>query len=175
MAIRTIVTEGDSCLTKVCRPVTDFNDRLHMLLDDMRDTLEKAEGAGLAAPQVGILRRAALIMDGQGGYIELINPVITWEEGSQDGPEGCLSVPGRYGMVERPQQVTVRFQDRNGKDQEIHLEDFLASPETHEALKRQAAESAEQFSAQRFAQRVERIYQMQLARRTACCVQGVTA
>lgn len=132
MAIRTIVTEGDSCLTKVCRPVTDFNDRLHMLLDDMRDTLEKAEGAGLAAPQVGILRRAALIMDGQGGYIELINPVITWEEGSQDGPEGCLSVPGCYGMVERPQQVTVRFQDRNGKDQEIHLEDFLARAACHE-------------------------------------------
>ena len=107
MAIRTIVTEGDSCLTKVCRPVTDFNDRLHMLLDDMRDTLEKAEG-------------------------ELINPVITWEEGSQDGPEGCLSVPGRYGMVERPQRVTVRFQDRNGKDQEIHLEDFLARAACHE-------------------------------------------
>ena len=123
MAIRTIVTEGDSCLTKVCRPVTDFNDRLHMLLDDMRDTLEKAEGAGLAAPQVGILRRAALIMDGQGGYIELINPVITWEEGSQDGPEGCLSVPGRYGILSAskssrvsssPKRATIRRTNHKG-------------------------------------------------------------
>ena len=132
MAIRRIIKEGDPILRMKCRPVTEFGDKLNQLLDDMHETLDKANGVGLAAPQVGVLRRAALIMDGQGGYIELINPVITWEEGSQDGPEGCLSVPGRYGMVERPQQITVRFQDRNGKDQEIHLEDFLARAACHE-------------------------------------------
>ena len=75
----------------------------------MKETLAAAEGAGLAAPQVGVLRRAVIIIDDEGGYIEMVNPVITQAEGSQDGPEGCLSVPGRYGMVERPRQVTVRI------------------------------------------------------------------
>ena len=87
---------------------------------------------GLAAPQVGVLRRAVIIIDDEGGYIEMVNPVITQAEGSQDGPEGCLSVPGRYGMVERPQQVTVEFQDRYGEKKTLHLEDFLARAACHE-------------------------------------------
>ena len=132
MAIRNIVKQGDGILEKVCRPVTDFNGRLHQLLDDMKETLAAAEGAGLAAPQVGVLRRAVIIIDDEGGYIEMVNPVITQAEGSQDGPEGCLSVPGRYGMVERPQQVTVEFQDRYGEKKTLHLEDFLARAACHE-------------------------------------------
>lgn len=132
MAIRNIVTQGDSCLEKVCRPVTEFNARLHMLLDDMKETLAAADGAGLAAPQVGVLRRAAIIVDGEGGYLELINPEILDRQGSQDGPEGCLSVPGRYGMVERPQKITIQFQDRNGETHRLELEDFLARAACHE-------------------------------------------
>ena len=131
MALRKIMTEKEPVLHKKCRPVTEFNSRLHQLLDDMRDTLEEANGAGLAAPQVGILRRVVVVDTGE-EMLELVNPEILEQSGEQDGPEGCLSVPGRYGMVERPQRVTVRFQDRNGKDQEIHLEDFLARAACHE-------------------------------------------
>ena len=131
MAIRNIVKQGDSCLEKVCRPVTEFNARLHMLLDDMRETLA-ADGAGLAAPQVGVLRRAAIIVDGEGGYLELINPEILDQQGSQEGAEGCLSVPGRYGIVERPQKITIKFQDRTGAERQLELEDFLARAACHE-------------------------------------------
>ena len=95
MALRTIVLEGDSCLTKVCRPVTAFNGRLHQLLDDMAETLADANGAGLAAPQVGILRRVCLVLDEANEcYLELVNPEIIKTEGKQSGLEGCLSVPG---------------------------------------------------------------------------------
>lgn len=132
MPIRNIVTQGDDCLTKVCRPVTDFNKRLWILLDDMRDTLIEASGAGLAAPQVGILRRVAIIIDEQGGFTEFINPKITDVEGEQDGAEGCLSVPGKYGLVVRPQKVTVSFQDRNGKWHIKVFENFLARAACHE-------------------------------------------
>ncbi len=132
MAIRNIVKQGDPCLEKVCRPVTEFNARLHCLLDDMVETLAQAEGAGLAAPQVGIVRRVAVIIDGEGGYIELVNPVITREEGIQEGPEGCLSVPGRYGIVDRPMNVTVQYQDRFGAEHTIDLEEFLARAACHE-------------------------------------------
>ena len=132
MAIRNIVKQGDSCLEKVCRPVTEFNARLHMLLDDMRETLAAADGAGLAAPQVGVLRRAAIIVDGEGGYLELINPEILDQQGSQEGAEGCLSVPGRYGIVERPQKITIKFQDRTGAERQLELEDFLARAACHE-------------------------------------------
>ncbi len=132
MAIRNIVKQGDGCLEKVCRPVTEFNARLHTLLDDMRETLAAADGAGLAAPQVGVLRRAAIIVDGEGGYLELINPEILEQQGSQEGAEGCLSVPGRYGMVERPQKITIQFQDRNGERRRLELEDFLARAACHE-------------------------------------------
>ena len=114
MAIRKIVTQGDEILTRVCRPVTEFNPRLHTLLDDMRDTLKEADGAGLAAPQVGILRRAVVVMDENEDYLELVNPVIVEQRGEQRGPEGCLSVPGRFGMVTRPAFVRVRAQDRFG-------------------------------------------------------------
>ena len=132
MAIRNIVKQGDSCLEKVCRPVPEFNARLHMLLDDMRETLAAADGAGLAAPQVGVLRRAAIIVDGEGGYLELINPEILDQQGSQEGAEGCLSVPGRYGIVERPQKITIKFQDRTGAERQLELEDFLARAACHE-------------------------------------------
>ena len=113
MAIRNILTEGDETLYKKSRPVTDFNDRLHTLLDDMRQTLEEANGVGLAAPQVGVLRRAVLVDNGE-EVLELINPEILETRGEQTGPEGCLSVPGKYGMVTRPDFVRVRAQDRFG-------------------------------------------------------------
>ena len=114
MALRTIVLEGDSCLTKVCRPVTAFNGRLHQLLDDMAETLADANGAGLAAPQVGILRRVCLVLDEANEcYLELVNPEIIKTEGKQSGLEGCLSVPGKFAVVERPNIVRVRAQDRD--------------------------------------------------------------
>lgn len=121
MALRNILKEGDETLTKHCRPVTDFNSRLHELLDDMAETMTEAQGVGLAAPQVGILRRAVIVLEtnvpeGEADYIiELINPEIVESEGEQNGPEGCLSVPGVYGMVRRPERVVVRAQDRNGE------------------------------------------------------------
>jgi len=114
MAIRNIVTQGNDILAKKCRPVTDFNDRLHVLLDDMRDTLIESQGVGLAAPQVGILRRAVLVMNDEEEILELVNPEIIFQEGTQTGPEGCLSVPGKFGMVTRPDHVKVRAQDRFG-------------------------------------------------------------
>lgn len=120
MALRNILTKEQPTLYKKCRPVTEFNPRLHQLLDDMRDTLKAANGVGLAAPQVGVLRRAVLVIEtnveeGEDEYvIELINPEILETSGEQDGPEGCLSVPGEYGLVKRPMQVKVRAQDRNG-------------------------------------------------------------
>ncbi len=121
MALRNIVTKGDPCLAKTCRPVTDFNDRLHCLLDDMADTLIESNGVGLAAPQVGVLRRAVLVLetnveeDEDDFIIELINPEVLYAEGEQVGPEGCLSVPGVFGSVKRPEVVKVRAQDRDGE------------------------------------------------------------
>ena len=114
MALRRIVEQGDECLKKVCRPVKDFNRRLHILLDDMAETLREAYGAGLAAPQVGVLRRVCIVMDENEEIIELINPVIVSREGEQTGLEGCLSVPGKWGVVTRPNRVKVQAQDRNG-------------------------------------------------------------
>ena len=115
MALRKIVEQGDDCLTKVCRPVTAFNKRLHDLLDDMTETLADANGAGLAAPQVGVLRRLCIVMDEESGeYLELINPEIVAQSGEQTGLEGCLSVPGKWGIVTRPNVVKVRAQDRDG-------------------------------------------------------------
>ena len=114
MALRRIVEQGDECLEKVCRPVKDFNDRLHTLLDDMAETLREANGAGLAAPQVGVLRRVCIVIDENDKIIELINPVIVSQEGEQTGLEGCLSVPGKWGVVTRPNRVKVQAQDRNG-------------------------------------------------------------
>ena len=102
MALRKIALQGEECLTKVCRPVTDFNSRLRTLLDDMADTLEESGGVGLAAPQVGVLRRVCVVLDEDDQLIELINPEIIYTEGEQTGLEGCLSVPGKYGEVTRP-------------------------------------------------------------------------
>ena len=104
MALRKIVVQGEECLTKVCRPVTEFNPHLHQLLDDMLETLEDANGAGLAAPQVGVLRRVCVVLDEDSEeYIELVNPEIVAQSGEQTGLEGCLSVPGKWGIVTRPE------------------------------------------------------------------------
>lgn len=138
MALRNIMEQGEKCLEKHCRPVTDFNEKLHTLLDDMAETLTKANGVGLAAPQVGILRRAVLVLEtnvaeGEDEYIiELINPEIIAKSGTQEGPEGCLSVPGVFGWVERPEQVTVRAQDRNGEWFEVQGEGLTARAFCHE-------------------------------------------
>lgn len=124
MALRNIVTKEDALLYKTSRPVTEFNERLHQLLDDMAETLAEANGVGLAAPQVGVLRRAVLVLEtnvdeeaGEEEYIiELINPeIIAVSEEKLDDAEGCLSVPGEYGLVERPVAVKVRAQDRFGE------------------------------------------------------------
>ena len=132
MALRKILKQGDSALEKVCRPVEKVDRKLHWLLDDLRETLEEADGVGLAAPQVGILRRAVIVVDDQEQMIELVNPVIIRQEGEQDGWEGCLSVPGMYGKVRRPSSVTVRAQDRNGNFFEVSGEDMVARCFCHE-------------------------------------------
>lgn len=133
MALRKIVVQGEDCLNKVCRPVTDFNRRLHTLMDDLVETLAEAGGAGLAAPQVGILRRACVVMDEDTEeFIELINPEIISQRGEQTGPEGCLSVPGKWGLVTRPDYVRVRAQDRDGNRFEIEGEGLMARCFCHE-------------------------------------------
>lgn len=132
MATRKIVERGDPILEKVCRTVTDFDGRLHTLLDDMAETLEDAGGIGLAAPQVGVLRRICIVEDSEGEIIELINPRIVAAEGEQTGLEGCLSIPGRYGIVTRPYKVRVRAQDRDGVEFEIEDEDLTARCFCHE-------------------------------------------
>lgn len=132
MAVRKIVERGDPVLNKVCRPVTEFNQRLHILLDDMAETLKEAGGVGLAAPQVGILRRVCLVEDDEDKIIELINPEIIFTEGEQTGLEGCLSIPGRYGVVSRPYRVRVRAQDRNGAVFEVEGEELTARCFCHE-------------------------------------------
>ncbi len=132
MATRKIVLQGDEILTKVCRPVTNFDERLHELLDDMKETLIQANGAGLAAPQVGILRRITVVLNDDDEILELINPEIIYTEGEQTGPEGCLSVPGKFGMVTRPEFVRVRAQDRNGNWFEAEGYDLTARCFCHE-------------------------------------------
>ena len=132
MALRTIVKEGDPVLTKRCRPVTSFDERLHMLLDDMTETLLDAGGVGLAGPQVGVLRRVVVIDLDEDGMLELINPEIIEQSGEQDGMEGCLSVPGRWGMVKRPNVVKVKAQDRNGDWFEAEGEALIARCFCHE-------------------------------------------
>lgn len=131
MAIRKIVEIGDEKLRKHCKPVEKFDLRLRILLKDMADTMYKAEGVGLAAPQVGILRRAVVVDVGD-GLIELVNPEIIHTEGEQSGAEGCLSIPGRSGVVTRPNIVTVRAQNRNGEVFEATAEGFLARAFCHE-------------------------------------------
>ena len=131
MALRTILKIGNETLNKPSRKA-EINDKLFELLDDLKETLQKADGLGLAAPQVGILRRAAIVIDENGEAIELINPVIVKQKGQVVDAEGCLSVPGRFGEVERPQNVVVRTYDRDGKQYEITLEDLTARAACHE-------------------------------------------
>ena len=131
MALRNIKTEEDPILRKTSRPVTDFNDRLFTLLDDMKETMYKADGVGLAAVQVGVLRRAVVIDCGD-GFIELINPEIIKTSGRQKETEGCLSLPGKSGITLRPSKVKVKAQDRNGEYFEISGTDLLARAMCHE-------------------------------------------
>jgi len=140
-----ILQQGDPSLEKTSREVTNFDDRLHTLLDDMRETMENANGVGLAAPQVGVLRRVALVLDIQEVHdedenvppftetlIELINPVILEADGEQTAFEGCLSIPGVQGSVTRPNRVKVRAQDRHGAEFEVEGTDFTARVICHE-------------------------------------------
>lgn len=131
MAIRNIVKEGDPVLRKISRSVLSFDEKLWTLLDDMVETMNVANGCGLAAPQVGILRRICVIDVGE-GVIELVNPVIIKEEGKQLESEGCLSIPGESGITKRPMAVTVKAQDRNGNTFEISGEGLLARAFCHE-------------------------------------------
>lgn len=130
--LREIVKKGDEVLNKKCHPVTKFDDKLHTLLDDMGETLRKADGVGLAAPQVGILRQVVVVINEDDELIELINPEIIQTSGEQFGLEGCLSVPGRYGFVKRPMVVKVRAQDRNGNTFEVEDQGLTARCFCHE-------------------------------------------
>lgn len=132
MAIRTILTKGEPALNKVCHPVTKFDDKLADLLDDLKETLAQANGLGLAAPQVGILRRAVIVVNEEGEMLELVNPEIIAREGEQDGLEGCLSVPGMWGYVKRPARVRVKAQDRKGNWFEVEGSDITARCFCHE-------------------------------------------
>ncbi len=132
MALREIRTEGDSCLNKVCREVEKFDERLHILLDDMKETLKKAQGVGLAAPQVGILKRIFIIDDPEQGMIEFINPVIVEKEGSYIDVEGCLSLPGKVGTVERPMKTTCKAFDRFGNEFSYTGEELYSKCICHE-------------------------------------------
>ena len=134
MGIRKIITLGDDTLRKHCKAQEKFDRRLAMLLKDMAETMYKAEGVGLAAPQVGILRRAAVVdvTEDHSGLIELVNPEIIERDGEQTGREGCLSVPGRQGIVTRPMRIKVRYQDRNGDCFVLETEGFEARAICHE-------------------------------------------
>lgn len=132
MALRNIVQEGDAILRKRCREVEDVNDRIRMILDDMVETMKEADGVGLAAPQVGIMRRMFVAEPQPGEIYYFVNPEIIKEEGSQEGQEGCLSVPGYSGLVERPEKITIRGLDRDGKPAEYEFEGFRAVVMCHE-------------------------------------------
>lgn len=131
MGLRKILTDKNPALHKVCKPVTSFDHKLHKLLDDMRETLQDAEGVGLAAPQVGILRRIVIVDTGE-DILELVNPVLVETSGEQEGPEGCLSVPGKYGLVKRPNHAVVRAQDRDGAWFQAEGEELIARCFCHE-------------------------------------------
>jgi peptide deformylase len=131
MGLRNILTDKDPSLHKVCRPVEKFDGRLHKLLDDMVETMQDAHGVGLAAPQIGILRRVVVVDTGE-GVLELVNPTMLETDGEQIGAEGCLSVPGKYGLVKRPYYAKVRAQDRNGEWFEAEAEELIARCFCHE-------------------------------------------
>ena len=131
MGLRKILTDKDPALHKVCKPMVNFDNRLFKLLEDMKETLIDSGGVGLAAPQVGILRRVVLVDTGE-EILELINPTIIETDGEQEGPEGCLSVPGKYGLVKRPYWAKVRAQDRDGDWFEAEGEELIARCFCHE-------------------------------------------
>ena len=131
MGIRKIMTVKEPCLHKVCRPVEKIDGKLHKLLDDMKETLLDANGVGLAAPQVGILRRVVVVDTGE-EMLELVNPELLETSGEQEGAEGCLSVPGKYGLVKRPMVAKVRAQDRDGNWFEVEGEELIARCFCHE-------------------------------------------
>ena len=132
MANLNIIKEGDEVLRKVCRPVTEITPRVKQILDDMLETLIDSNGVGLAAPQVGVLRRVVVVDAGEEGILELVNPEIIEQSGEQTGLEGCLSVPGKYGIVTRPNVVKVRAQDRKGDWYEYEGEELIARCFCHE-------------------------------------------
>ena len=131
MGIRKILTDKDPALHKVCRPVENFDRKLHTLLDDMKETLEEANGVGLAAPREGILGRVGIVDTGE-EVLELVNPELLETDGEQEGPEGCLSVPGKYGLVKRPYYAKVRAQDRHGNWFEAEGEELIGRCFCHE-------------------------------------------
>ena len=131
MGLRKILTDAEPALHKVCKPVINFDGRLHRLLDDMRETLIESGGVGLAAPQVGILRRVVLVDTGE-EILELVNPSLLETDGEQEGLEGCLSIPGKYGLVKRPYYAKVRAQDRDGNWYEAEGEELIARCFCHE-------------------------------------------
>lgn len=131
MGLRKILTDQDPALHKVCRPVEKFDRKLEKLLDDMKETLADANGVGLAAPQVGILRRVVVVDTGE-EVLELVNPSLVETDGEQIGAEGCLSVPGKYGLVKRPYYAKVRAQDRSGEWFEAEGEELIARCFCHE-------------------------------------------
>ena len=131
MGLRKILTVKEPALHKTCREVVNFDAKLHKLLDDMHETLEESGGVGLAAPQIGILRRIVLVDNGE-EVLELVNPTLLETDGEQIGPEGCLSVPGKYGLVKRPYYAKVRAQDRDGEWFEAEGEELIARCFCHE-------------------------------------------
>ena len=131
MAIRDVVQVGDDVLRGKCFAVEAFDEKLWALLEDMKDTVKKEQGAGLAAPQVGVLRRV-VVVDVEEGYFEFINPVILLQKGEQTGWEGCLSVRGKSGIVSRPMKVTLSYQDRNGEKHVLKAKGFFARAICHE-------------------------------------------
>lgn len=149
MAIREILTDRDPALHKKCHVVTQFDEKLAALLDDLKETLAVANGAGLAAPQVGILRRAVIVVDEEDEMLELVNPEILSQSGEQDGLEGCLSVPGMWGYVKRPMHVKVRAQDRNGNWFEVAGDEMVARCFCHEI---------EHLDGHVFSEHVDRLY-----------------
>ena len=149
MALRKILTRKDPVLAKVSHPVTKFDEKLCDLLDDMRETLIDSQGVGLAAPQIGILRRVVLVINSEDEILELINPEIVFTEGEQTGFEGCLSVPGLYGEVTRPYRVRVKAQDRNGNFFEVEDVELTARCFCHEC---------EQLDGHLFTEHTDRLY-----------------
>ena len=131
MGLRRILTDKEPALHKTCKPVVNFDARLHKLLDDMRETLLDSGGVGLAAPQIGILRRVVLVDNGE-EILELVNPTLLETDGEQVGAEGCLSGPGKYGLVKRPYYAKVRAQDRDGNWYEAEGEELTARCFCHE-------------------------------------------